>query len=101
MTNENITRTDYVVREIRRRILTGKFRPGQRLRQVEIERDLQVGVTPVREAMMQLVSEGLLVRIPYVGVQVSEMTAQSVSRNIRIKKIVRRVCYKSSLSVCL
>lgn len=88
MTKEQITRTDYVVREIRRKILTAEYKPGQRIRQVEIERDLNVGVTPVREALMQLVSEGLLIRIPYVGVQVSEMTAHSVREVYELRRLL-------------
>lgn len=88
MSKEQMTLTDLVVREIRRKILTAEYKPGQRIRQVEIERDLNVGVTPVREALMQLVSEGLLIRIPYVGVQVSEMTAQSVREVYELRRLL-------------
>lgn len=88
MSKEQMTRTDYVVREIRRKILTAEYKPGQRIRQIEIERELNVGVTPVREALMQLVSEGLLIRIPYVGVQVSEMTAQSVREVYELRRLL-------------
>ncbi len=44
--------------ELREALLTGRFRPGQRLKISELSEAMGVSETPVREAVMQLVREG-------------------------------------------
>jgi DNA-binding GntR family transcriptional regulator len=55
---------------VRRRILAGELRPGQRLNEAEEAAGLEVSRGPVREAFWQLVGEGLLVYQPNRGVSV-------------------------------
>lgn len=46
--------------EIREKILTGAYRPGDRLSQVKISEELGLSRTPVREALRLIEKEGLL-----------------------------------------
>jgi DNA-binding GntR family transcriptional regulator len=49
-----------VIDELRRAMLSGLLPPGTRLVQAELARSLEVSVTPVREALRDLVAEGLV-----------------------------------------
>jgi len=48
---ENVPARDLVLRKLRGAILTGRFRPGQRLRERELVERLGVSRTPIREAL--------------------------------------------------
>lgn len=63
---------------LRRRIVSGDYALGEWLRQEEIANELGVSPTPVREALDQLVAEGLAERIPYRGVRVLQLTAEEI-----------------------
>lgn len=52
---------------IRRAILDGTLRPGQRLTEEALARDLQISRTPVREALRVLQTEGLIESAPHQG----------------------------------
>ncbi len=59
-------------------IISGKYPPGEWLRQEEISSQLGVSQTPVREALDLLVSSGLAERIPYRGVRVLKLTMEEI-----------------------
>ena len=63
---------------LRRRIISGQYALGEWLRQEEIADELDVSPTPVREALDQLVAEGLAERIPYRGVRVLQLTSEEI-----------------------
>ena len=60
------------------RLIAGELQPGQWLRQDEIASQLGVSMTPVREALDQLVAAGLAQREPYRGVRVIELTHEEM-----------------------
>lgn len=61
------------------RIITGAYSPGRWLRQAEVADELAVSLTPVREALDQLVAEGLAERVPYRGVRVPVFTDEEIT----------------------
>lgn len=63
---------------LHKRIVAGKYAPGEWLRQEEISSLLGVSQTPVREALDLLVSVGLAERVPYRGVRVPEPTSEQI-----------------------
>ncbi|GHG88376.1 GntR family transcriptional regulator [Streptomyces lanatus] len=67
----NQTRRDAVVNELRRAILAGELESGQRLREVQIAQQMGVSRPTLREAVYQLIHEGLLEQQPYRGVVVT------------------------------
>ncbi|MGW0705715.1 GntR family transcriptional regulator [Streptomyces sp. NPDC002643] len=67
----NQTRRDAVVNELRRSILAGELEAGQRLREVQIAQQMGVSRPTLREAVFQLIHEGLLEQQPYRGVVVT------------------------------
>jgi DNA-binding GntR family transcriptional regulator len=64
---------------LHRRIVGGEYALGEWLRQEEIANELDVSPTPVREALDQLVAQGLAERIPYRGVRVPHLTEEEIA----------------------
>ncbi|MCC7449093.1 MAG: GntR family transcriptional regulator [Anaerolineae bacterium] len=73
------TKKDQVVELLRHAILSGDLEPGNRLTQEELAARFNVSMTPVREAIQQLVAEGILDHSPYKGVQVAEVSPLEVT----------------------
>jgi len=64
------SRTELVLEEIRRAILTRRLLPGQPLVEMELASQLGVSKTPVREALKILSGSGLVTFSPYKGASV-------------------------------
>jgi len=62
---------DAVVNRIRNMILSGRLKPGDRLRQDELAKTFGVSTMPIREALRQLQAEGLVVFRPRRGATVA------------------------------
>lgn len=70
------TVTSSVAEAIRKRIIAGEFPGGHQLRQEAIAAELGVSRIPVREALVQLESEGLIVIHTHRGAVVAELTIE-------------------------
>jgi DNA-binding GntR family transcriptional regulator len=67
-----------VAAEIRSRITTGRLPLGVRISDKKLAAELKVSRTPVREALVQLQSEGLVVMRPQSGTFVFDLTIEEV-----------------------
>lgn len=77
-----------VYRSVRQAIATGRFKPGDRLREVTIANLLNVSRTPVRDALKRLESEGLLTIAPSRGLIVTELDRQNVLELYGLREIL-------------
>jgi DNA-binding GntR family transcriptional regulator len=68
-----ITKKQYAADWLREMIVSGDLAPGRRVRQQEVADRLGVSATPVREALLQLETEGYVESIPHVGVRVAQL----------------------------
>lgn len=67
---------DYVINYLRNEILEGNMKPGEPIDQSKIAEQINVSRTPIRQAMRELESEGLVVLHPHsVGI-VAPLTAE-------------------------
>ena len=76
---------------LREDICGGKYQPGTRLQEVELAESLNVSRSPVREALRQLVYDGLLFEIPNKGVYVKEFTAKDIDEIYDMRVLLE--CY--------
>jgi len=73
-----------VYKDLLNRIVTGTLEPGEPVRDTDISEDMGVSRTPVREALLRLSRQGLLVNLHHRGFVVSEMTAEVVGETYPI-----------------
>ena len=67
-----------VVTAVRRAVVLGELKPGDRLREVKLAAALDVSRPTLREALNLLVQEGLLVQQPFRGFSVTELDANAI-----------------------
>ena len=67
-----------VVRAVRRAVVLGDLKPGEKLREVKLAAALDVSRPTLREALNLLVQEGLLVQEPYRGFSVTVLDAGAI-----------------------
>lgn len=77
--------TDEVYEALRQSILGHLFEPGQRLQVEEIAAKLGVSLTPVRHAIQQLSTEGLIEIRPRSGTFIAQLTALDVEETSDIR----------------
>ncbi len=59
-------------------IIRGKWKPGERIIELQLSRELNCGRAKVREALRQLEQEGFVTIIPNVGTIVSELSQKDI-----------------------
>ncbi|WP_331321729.1 GntR family transcriptional regulator [Pseudarthrobacter phenanthrenivorans] len=74
----SVSRRDGVVNEIRRAVVLGTIKPGEKLTEVQLSEWLNVSRPTVREALNQMAQEGLLVQEPYRGLRVATLDAAAI-----------------------
>lgn len=72
--SKNKTAAEFIFERIRRDVMVGKIRPGQRLVERELTERFEISRTPVREALHLLVRSQLAINIPYRGVEVRRLS---------------------------
>jgi DNA-binding GntR family transcriptional regulator len=70
---------------LQQRILDGVLRPGERIDLDAIAQELAVSRTPVRTALRQLESEGLVTIYPHRAVMVSELSADDLEQMYAVR----------------
>jgi DNA-binding GntR family transcriptional regulator len=73
-----------VARVLRDSILDGRLRPGTPIRQEALAKRLGTSRIPVREALRQLESEGLLTLVPHSGARVARL---DIAEHIEVYRI--------------
>jgi len=77
-----------VVKALSDGILTGKYRPGDRLNESQIARELNISRIPVREALSQLQEQGLVQNRERRGMFVTQMGPQEVEHMFRLRVLL-------------
>src|SRR6185369_13654990 len=85
--SENLIRTmsGQITARIREKILTGVYPPGSALLQDSIAAEFGVSKIPVREALVQLRSEGLVDIFAHRGFQVRAISASEMLEVFRLR----------------
>jgi DNA-binding GntR family transcriptional regulator len=69
---------DTVKQVVRNRIIENVLKPGQRIIETEIAREMQVSQIPVREALCGLAEEGFVKSVKYTGSFVTEINLKEM-----------------------
>ena len=68
----------HIAEQLRAAILAGDIAPGSSLVETALSRRFEVSRGPLREALRQLIEEGLLVTVPYTGTHVALLSVEDV-----------------------
>ncbi|PSW08281.1 GntR family transcriptional regulator [Photobacterium rosenbergii] len=85
---EGTSRSEFAYHMLRMALQRGVFKPGQRLREVELSTALNVSRTPIREALHRLANDGLLTISANKGVAVAQLDIQQVMELYTMREIL-------------
>jgi len=88
---------EQIATALRQAITDGKLRPGARLLEVQIAREMGTSRAPLREALIQLEREGLVVRQPNRGTFVADLTEELVREVASLRGVLEG--FAASLAV--
>ena len=86
--NEYLPLRDVVFNTLRKAILRGELKPGERLMEIH---KLGVSRTPIREAIRKLELEGLVLMIPRKGAEVAQITEKNMQDVLEVRKALEEL----------
>ena len=89
--DEYLPLRDVVFNTLRRAILRGELKPGERLMEIQLANKLGVSRTPIREAIRKLELEGLVLMIPRKGAEVAEITRKNMMDVLEVRKALEEL----------
>jgi DNA-binding GntR family transcriptional regulator len=87
-----LRRSEWLSEEIEERIVTGVYPPGTRLDEQDLATRFGLSRTPVREALIQLASIGLVEIRPRRGAVVPEMSAEQLYEMFEVMAELEAMC---------
>lgn len=89
--NEYLPLRDVVLNTLRKAILRGELKPGERLMEIQLANKLGVSRTPIREAIRKLELEGLVLMIPRKGAEVAQITEKNMQDVLEVRKALEEL----------
>lgn len=99
-----IDKSDYIpLREnayelIKRMILKGYFKPGERLIENQLSKKFGVSRTPIRESIRKLAAEGLVEITPKGGTKISKLTKNDIDEIYEIRDVLESLAAEKAAS---
>src|SRR5947209_7886569 len=72
----SLTRSAYL--QLRADLLSGRYRPGEKLRAEELRRRFNIGSSPIREALNRLLAEGFVTLEEQKGFRVAPVSSEEL-----------------------
>lgn len=94
---EKSTVVNYVTASLRKAILNGTLKKGDRLIQEEWAERLDVSRMPIREALTQLQIEGLVEMVPHKGAIVTPITRDNIEEIYHTRSILEGLAVEKSI----
>jgi DNA-binding GntR family transcriptional regulator len=88
--NQLLRETAYV--QLRAEILSCALPPGAEIREAELALRLGVSKSPVRDALMRLEREGLVITMPRQGYRVAPISLTDVQDMFHLRGVLERAC---------
>lgn len=83
-----IPRDQLAYNAIKDAILSFQLAPGQSIVESDLAKQLGMSKTPVRDAISRLEKEGLVVKIPYKGAFISEVSKEAVQEIYQLRAVL-------------
>lgn len=80
-----LSKGELAYRELRRRIITGDLEPGSRLSQYQLAADMGMSITPLREAIRRLASEGWVELDTHRDVKIAALDATEAHELLEVR----------------
>lgn len=96
---EQRTTPDAVIEVLREAILSGELAAGSQLREAHIAQEMGISRAPLRETLSKLEEEGLVVRIPFRGSFVAEVSSTTVQEIAGLRLRLEPWAVERSLTV--
>ena len=93
-TLEPVTRRGQVASALRNAIIAGDLIPGAKITELDLATEFGVSRGPIREAIRELINEGLLVQRPYSGTQVSLVEERTIIEAYGLRKVIECYAFK-------
>src|SRR3712207_678673 len=87
---------DHIVEQLRSSIFAGTILPGSQLVEAALARQFQVSRSPLREALRQLIEEGLLITVPYTGTHVISLSLKDVREIYSMRVTLERFAFEQA-----
>jgi DNA-binding GntR family transcriptional regulator len=84
---------DLVAERLRQAIIDGSIAPGSTVTEQQLAAEFGVSRGPLREAMGQLVEEGLLVSVPYTATRVMSLSRHDVGEIYSLRTAMERLAF--------
>lgn len=95
---DDLSQAERAYRRLRNEILHGDLMPGERLRAADLQDRFQLGLTPIREALMRLSSESLVEAETNRGSRVTEASLKELVDLMQTRRIVERACLTAAIA---
>ena len=87
-TIQRVSMVDNVTERLRRDLLAGEIKPGERIKIAELEKRFGVSHIPIREAVRRLETEGLIVAMPQRAAVAASVDLDDLSGLYDLRRII-------------
>src|SRR5690554_6307367 len=89
------TLREQLVTTLRHAVMSGRIGPGERLIESQLAAQMGVSRGPLREAIFQLVEEGLLEQIPYRGTMVRTLHLKDLAEIYSFRILIETFAFEA------
>jgi len=86
-----------IAEDIKEAIISGRHKPGERLKEADLAAKYSVSKTPVREAIRYLEGIGFVEIIPHTSLRVTKMNKKDVQNHYRIQGVLEGLAVREAL----
>ena len=86
----------HIADRLRHAILSGELPPGSPLVETALAAKFEVSRAPLREAMRQLIEEGLIITVPYTGTRVIDLSVDDLHEIQSMRVTLERFAFEQA-----
>ena len=92
---DNTSSIQNIYQSLKKEILIQELKPRSRLRERELAEKYQVSRTPIRQALQQLATEGLVEFIPYKGAVIKDLTIEEFKDITQLRAVLEKLAVET------